>query len=620
MFSYCSWVLIDSYNSQLDFYRYFSDQQKKSTYSLTALFTKFSTNHINIYELLRQSRADNDEERLYESIRNSLDNAEQITIDLSNFKIQYQDTNTDDINIKLDSLIMEMDNYNKISISALKQASVSTSHAYDIMSEASKHYIEISNRSVEVQESIKNITDNHFQQFNQKSKDRLNRFILLIALSISTIFLLSVYFIQRLTKPLFEILKNIQAISSGESEIRCKIESNDEIGLLAKEVNKLADNLNYEKLVGNAKGLFLASMSHEIRTPMNGIIGISELLLTENKPKETREYAEIINGSAHSLMTIINDILDFSKIEAGELSIIQSPLNLYHLTYELIKLYQHQNTNKNVNIKFNYPDSMPKMFIGDGDRIRQIINNLMSNAFKFTDHGEIVLGIKIDTESNNNCTIAISIKDTGTGINESDLRNAFKDFFQADQTHTRHQGTGLGLAISRRLAELMNGNVSATSIVRKGSIFTLHLNLLLGPDTKPSLLKAHTSQTKRNYQKNVLLAEDNIVNQKVATIMLEKLGLSVDIADNGKICLEMLTQHPYDLILMDVHMPEMDGLQAAVEIRKLVGNKSKTPILALSASALSSDQEQCVASGMNGFIAKPLRLKNLIYHFDRFFV
>ncbi|OUS32499.1 hypothetical protein A9Q99_00035 [Gammaproteobacteria bacterium 45_16_T64] len=618
MFGYCYWVLIDSYNKQTEFYDFFSKNQQESAHVLYSLFSEFNHNHIKIYDLLRQFSLESDEEKLYNLTLDSLDSAERTVLELQYFKKQFRFSNSDEINENLLELITEMQAYNKVTVSALKQASVNTLQAYEIMAEAGDSYVHISNLTIKLQDSIQNQANEYLFSFNKESQKKLTSFIVLGVVLILAIFILSVFFVKRFTNPLLEILANIRSISSGDSEVRCKIKTNDEVGAIAREVNALADNLDYANIIGDAKSLFLASMSHEIRTPLNGIVGISELLLSADDDEDVHHYLELIHGSAHSLMAVINDILDFSKIEAGELKILNEPFDLFSLINELFEFYFRQNTKRDINIVCDYPKGLHQVFLGDSSRIRQILSNLMSNALKFTDEGRITLAVNMEKDSGNICNVNINVSDTGCGLDINDQKNVFKNFYQSDNTHTKHKGTGLGLSISRRLAELMGGSIALQSDLGKGSTFSLQLELVVSSGLVPS--KAKYNQLQRNYAKKVLLAEDDIVNQKVAAAMLDKLGLSVDIACNGLMCVEMHKDEQFDLILMDIHMPEMDGLEATREIRKLEGSKGKISILALTASVLGSDQEQCEDSGMDGFIAKPLRLDDMVYHLDRYFL
>lgn len=625
VFGFCTWLLIDSYNKQLEFDKFFSGKQQGAAHELNILFAEFSINHILIYDVLRQAQHLDDGARLYELSIESLDRADKNLEGFITYKNKYeslyQEYYSDDILKNLSTLIHMMSDYRKVSVSAVKQSSVDTSDAYEIMAETAPYYQNVSNAFLDLENAIRMITSKHLLEFNELSRIKLKFFIGLVLFLAVCIALLGLLFVRSLTIPLRDVLKNLKAMSQGDSSLRCKVKGNNELAAIANEVNILADNLEYEKAVGDAKSSFLANMSHEIRTPMNCIIGMSQLLMYAEGKNKIEEYTKTINSSANALLMIVNDILDFSKIESGELVIRKEVFDLRKLMLELISFFNYQAEQKEIFLQLKYPETMHDVFVGDGGRIRQIITNLLSNAIKFTSEGRVLIKVFVGFSEQEVHNIKISVTDTGIGIKENNLKNIFRDFYQSDHGNTRNfGGTGLGLAISKSLTDLMDGDLSVESVENQGSTFTLHLSLLAGTASQVNHFSTNELDIKRDYQRRVLLAEDNAVNQTITSAMLAKLGVEVDIANNGKVCIDLLRKSSYDLVLMDVHMPEMDGLEATSNIRALGGIVSEVPILAMTASVLESDYRKCMEVGMDGFIAKPVSFTNIVSHFDRYFI
>jgi PAS domain S-box-containing protein len=378
----------------------------------------------------------------------------------------------------------------------------------------------------------------------------------------------------------------------------------------------ITDRIKAEKELKEAKKIteettrnkerFLANMSHEIRTPMNGIIGITSFLQKTTLTEEQRNYLNIIQESAHDLLTIINDILDLEKVGTGQIQLENIPFDIVAKTNTIIKLFDLTAKNKGLDIFFNNKLGSELFVSGDPTRYNQVLNNLISNAIKFTPKGKITISATAKSETPDQLVLEFSVSDTGIGIDTNNLDKIFQPFTQAYPETTRmYGGTGLGLAITKNLIELQGGNIWVESKPNKGSAFNFTITYNKCHESQRKLLETIRPVKNELGELRILLAEDNEVNQLLTKGMLQQLGFKATVARTGIEVLEYFSNNDFDLVLMDIQMPEMNGYEATKQIRNSIGNKKNIPIIALTANALKGEEQNYNVAGMNGFLTKP---------------
>lgn len=442
----------------------------------------------------------------------------------------------------------------------------------------------------------------------------------LTIIAVSSIIFFAIFISKDILNGIEALIFGTKKISSGDFSHRIELNRSDEVLDLANNFNFMAQEVESSTHriteANNAKSDFLAKMSHEIRTPLNGILGSIQLLQVSDLDEKQIDLLSTMEYSGNHLMNLLNDVLDLSKIEAKKITLEDEVFNLNDCIQRSIDLMQGFATSKRNKLIFRYK-THHEWFSGDSKRIKQIIINLISNAIKFTEDGTIEVYLETQSLKNNYSKIAVSIQDSGIGISKEQIKNLFTSFAQADNSISRkYGGTGLGLTISKQIAELMGGDIKVSSETNKGSNFTFNAILKEHSSIVQNTKKPQNSPTQYSNNKSlrILLVEDNQVNQKIATLMLQKENYPVAVVNNGQEALELLEKEgidKFDLILMDLQMPIMDGKTATIKILERY-SEATPPIIALTANAFKSDRDSCLEIGMSAFLEKPIQLPKLL--------
>ena len=468
------------------------------------------------------------------------------------------------------------------------------------------------------------------EAFSTRQQEILLKAVILALFALGFTYLLARRLAANLSRPISDMSKAVKAIQQGDYTRPLPVVDDGELGSLALHINNLAAGLEQAsreqqsaiaqliqareeaERANRAKTDFLAMMSHDVGTPMNGVLGMLQLLETTRMTEEQAEYAALASESTEHLLKVINDILDFSRIERSALELEHIPFNLAELVSNCAQAFQHNAAQRGLHLQLTIPDGLQDLpALGDPTRIRQILVNLIGNALKFTEHGQVSIEPQWQRLDHQLIWFSCAVRDSGIGISSEKLDSMFTAFQQADSSISRrYGGTGLGLPIARTLAERMGGTLHALSEEAQGSVFTLEIPLELHQPVMLGLKPQQTAETSCAPGRKVLLVEDNQVNQTVIEAMLTSLGYEVSLVSDGAQAIHFANTERFAAILMDCRLPIINGYEATRQIRQLPGCRA-LPIIALTANALQGDRETCLQAGMNDYLAKPFKRADL---------